>query len=81
MFKYKIEANILEKPVIIEAASSIDAVVVFVQFTKAFKEDMHSTSDEVKDENGDVVFMRIVYDYCEDSNVDPKCEVYKLTRI
>lgn len=81
MFKYKIEANILEKPVIIEAASSIDAVVVFVQFTKAFKEDMHSTSDEVKDENGDVVFMRMVFEHCDDSNVDPRCEVYKLTRI
>ena len=61
MFKYKIEANILEKPVIIEAASSIDAVVVFVQFTKAFKEDMHSTSDEVKDENGEELKILLKY--------------------
>lgn len=86
MFKYKIEANELNKPVIIEAASSIEAVFVFMHFAKAFKEGMHSTSDEVRDENGDVTFMRMIFEHCDDSNVDPRyidprCDVYTLTRI
>lgn len=81
MFKYKIEADVLENPVIIEATSSIEAAYVFINFAKAFKEGMHGTRDEVKDENGDVTFMRITYDCHEDSDVDPRCEVYKLTRI
>ena len=81
MFKYKIVADILENPVIIEAASSIEAVFVFLRFTKAFKEGMHGTRDEVKDKEGNVTFMRITYDCHEDSDIDPRCEVYTLTRI
>ena len=81
MFKYKIEADILEKPVIMEAESSIEAVSVFLRFAKAFKEGMHGTRDEVKDKEGNVTFMRIIYDCCEDSDIDPRCEVYRLTRI